>query len=220
LRMSSGLGFTEVYEPGSDATNMLFTVPAAASYAIASSLAQPPGSHWSYSSGTSNILARIVRDSVGGTEEAVAGFIHSRLTGPLGLPSMVLEHDASGTPVGSSFSYATARDWARLGQFWLQDGIWEGQRLLPEGWIKYSTTPAPATSGGQYGAQFWLNRGSDSEAPAFPDLPKTMFFAHGFNQQIVAVFPGQDVVIARLGFTTDGSWDSNKFMAEVLAALR
>ncbi len=220
LQMSSGLDFAEVYEPGSDATNMLFAAPGAADYALASALAHSPGTHWSYSSGTTNILSRIVRDSVDGNEARVYKYMQDRLFGPLGMTSMTVENDATGTLVGSSFSYATARDWARLGQFWLQDGSWQGRRLLPPGWMNYSITPAPAAKMGNYGAQFWLNAGRNGRDKAYPDLPESAFFAHGFNQQIVAVFPNRQVVIVRLGFTTDDSWDTNSFMSQVLMALQ
>jgi CubicO group peptidase (beta-lactamase class C family) len=219
LQMSSGLDFEEAYEPGSDATNMLFTEFSAAGYAAAAPLAHAPGSHWYYSSGSTNILARIVRDTVGGSLEDVYAFARKRLFAPLGISSMIIEPDASGSPVGSSFGYATARDWARLGQFWLQDGVWAGQRLLPEGWMEWSVTPAPATPRGEYGAQFWLNAGVDGEHRSYPRLPPSMYLAHGFNGQMVTVFPEQDVVVARLGLTTDDSWDEEAFLVAVLAAL-
>ena len=219
LQMRSGLEFEEVYEPGSDATNMLFTAYSTAAFAAAAPLGHEPGTHWAYSSGTTNILARIFRDSAGGSLAAAHEFARDRLFKPLGIGSMVLEPDASGSPVGSSFSYATARDWARLGQFWLQDGQWNGQQLLPQDWMQWSTTPAPAAAMGQYGAQFWLNAGQDGGHRAFPDLPASMYFAHGFNSQIVAVFPQQRVVVVRLGFTTDDSWDDNAFLAAILAVL-
>jgi CubicO group peptidase (beta-lactamase class C family) len=219
LQMSSGLDFEEVYEPGGDVTNMLFTAHSAAAYAATAPLGHEPGSHWYYSSGTTNILARVIRDAAGGSTAAVYEFSRTRLFEPLGITSMVIEPDASGSPVGSSFSYATARDWARLGQFWLQEGVWNGERLLPEGWIKWSTSPAPAAQRGQYGAQFWLNAGVDGKYRDFPDLPSSAYYAHGFNSQIVAVFPEQDVVVVRLGFTTDGSWDDNAFLSAVLRAL-
>ena len=219
LQMSSGLDFEEVYAPGSDATNMLFASYSAAESAAAAPLAHEPGTHWYYSSGTSNILARVVRDTLGGSLEKTLTFTRARLLEPLGITSMVIEPDASGALVGSSFSYATARDWARLGQFWLQDGIWNGERLLPEGWLEWSTTPAPAAQKGQYGAQFWLNAGRNGQHRNFPGLPSNMFFAHGFNSQIVAVFPDEELVVVRLGFTTDDSWSDTEFLSGVLAAL-
>lgn len=220
LQMSSGLDFEEVYEPGSDATRMLFTEYSAAAYAAAAPLAHEPGSRWYYSSGTTNILARIFRDAAGGTVADAHAYIRNRLLEPLGIESMVIEFDASGSPVGSSFSYATARDWARMGQFWLQQGRWNGRPLLPEDWMRWSVTPAPAAERGQYGAQFWLNAGAEGAGRPYPDLPASMFYAHGYSGQIVAVFPEQRVVAVRLGFTTDGSWDDNAFLAAILDALR
>jgi CubicO group peptidase (beta-lactamase class C family) len=219
LQMSSGLDFPEVYGPGSATTDMLFTVASAGEYAAAAPLGYEPGSRWYYSSGTSNILARIVRDMTGGTAASVHEFARRRLFEPLGIGTMVLEPDASGAPVGSSFSYATARDWARLGQFWLQDGVWRGQRLLPEGWMDWSTEAAPAAPKGEYGAQFWLNWGAVGAPRPSPDLPETMFMAHGFNGQAVVVFPEQDAVVVRLGFTTDASWDLDAFLFQVIKAL-
>jgi len=219
LQMSSGLDFEEVYGAGSKTTDMLFASYSAAAVAANAPLAYPPGERWYYSSGSTNILARIVRDAVGGRLQDVQRFTRERLLQPLGLASMVIETDASGAQVGSSFSYATARDWARLGQFWLQDGVWEGQRLLPEGWIGWSTTPSAAAPHGEYGAQFWLNAGRNGQDRPFPALPENMFYASGFNGQIVAVFPTQRVVVARLGFTTDDSWNNAEFLEDVLAAL-
>ena len=219
LQMSSGLDFLEEYGPGSDATNMLFTEFSAGAYAAAAPLAHEPGAYWSYSSGTTNILARIVFDKTGGSAAAVHEFMQSRLFLPLSLSSMVVETDASGAPVGSSFSYATARDWARLGQFWLQDGVWEGQRILPRGWMEWSASPAPAAPRGEYGAQFWLNAGKDGQHKSFPGLPTSVYFANGFNDQTVAVFPDRDIVAVRLGFTTDNSWRLGEFLQAVYDAL-
>ena len=219
LQMSSGLDFAEVYAPGSDATNMLFTTHSAGAYAARAGLAYPAGSHWAYSSGTSNILARIVFEHTGGDAQAVHDFMQERLFKPVGLTSLVVETDSSGAPVGSSFAYATARDWARLGQFWLQDGVWAGRRILPEGWMAWSTTPAPAAPQGEYGAQFWLNAGHEGEQRHFPGLPATLFYASGFNDQTVVVMPDQEIVAVRLGFTTDDSWDLGEFLAGVHAAL-
>ena len=219
LQMNSGLDFAERYEANSDATRMLFMEHSAAAYAAQAGLAYPPGTHWSYSSGTSNILARIVFDQVGGTSEDLFRFVRERLFNPLGMSSMVLETDASGAPVGSSFAYATARDWARLGQFWLRDGEWNGQRILPTGWMDFSTTPVASAPHGEYGAQFWLNAGRDGDHHAFPGIPDSMYYAGGYNGQSVSVFPEQDIVVVRLGFTTDDSWSLGDFLRGVLAVL-
>lgn len=219
LQMSSGLDFEEVYGAGSKTTDMLFASYSAAAVAAEAPLAFAPGERWYYSSGSTNILARIVRDAVGGQLQDVQRFTRERLLQPLGLASMVIEADSSGAQVGSSFSYATARDWAKLGQFWLQDGVWDGERLLPPGWMVWSTAPAPAAPHGEYGAQFWLNAGRNGAHKPFPALPPNMFYASGFNGQSVSVFPDQEIVVVRLGFTTDDSWDGGEFLERVLAVL-
>jgi CubicO group peptidase (beta-lactamase class C family) len=96
---------------------------------------------------------------VGGAEADYQLFPRRALFEPLGMTSAVIEPDAAGTFVGSSLMFATARDWARFGLLFLQDGTWEGRRLLPEGWVTFSVTPAPAAPDGVYGAHFWLRLG-------------------------------------------------------------
>ena len=133
-----------------------------------------------------------------------------------------IEVDASGHFVGSSFSYATARDWARFGQLYLQDGVWDGERILPEGWVDYSRRPTPAAPLGEYGAHFWLNAGSpkNPEKSLFPRLPRDAFFARGYEEQSVSVIPSREAVVVRLGQTQDRSaWDLQAFLAGVLDAL-
>ncbi|NJN22094.1 MAG: serine hydrolase [Leptolyngbya sp. RL_3_1] len=153
LRMRSGLQFEEVYsDPRSHVTTMLFQRGDAAAYAAGLPLADSTGA-WSYASGTTNILCRIIRQVLGDSLADYWAFPHRALFEPLGMTSAVLEPDAAGTFVGSSFMYATARDWLKLGQLYLQDGCWQGRRLLPEGWVQYSTTPSDP--GQRYGAHFW-----------------------------------------------------------------
>jgi CubicO group peptidase (beta-lactamase class C family) len=118
----------------------------------------------------------------------------------------IMEPDPSGTFVGSSYSYATARDWARFGLLYLNDGIWDGVRILPEGWVEYTTTPARATKIGEYGAQWWLNRGNkdDPSMRSYPSLPLDAYWADGFEQQYVMVIPAKKLVIVRLGVSHTG----------------
>ena len=154
LRMSSGLKFQEEYSSTpSDVVRMLYESPDAGAFAARMPLAAKPDTKWSYSSGTTNIISRIVRDAVGGDQENYYRFVRQRLFDPLGMARTTMEADASGTLVGSSFMYSTPRDWARFGQFLMQDGVWNDQRILPEGWVDYMTTPTPAAHQGQYGAQ-------------------------------------------------------------------
>lgn len=220
LRMSSGLAFSEVYGAFGDATHMLFVAPSAADYAAQSVLGAEPDSAWSYSSGTTNVLQRILRTSVG--DEAYLAYPRRALFDPIGMHSAVIEPDAAGDFVGSSFMYATARDWARFGLLHLQDGTWQGERLLPEGWVEYATTPTPAAPRGEYGAQWWLNAGAPDD-PAdrrWPSVPVDAFDASGFEGQNVLVVPSRDVVIVRLGLSPDReNWDFDAFAGAVLDAL-
>ena len=131
-----------------------------AAFAAAKSLETEPDTKWYYSSGTANIVARIVRQTVENEYEYYYQFIYEKLFDKIGMYSAILEPDSSGTFVGSSYAHATPRDWARFGQLYLQDGVWEGERILPEGWVTYTTTPTPGAPKGEYGAHFWLNAGN------------------------------------------------------------
>jgi len=222
LRMSSGLKFIEEYEdnPASDVNIMLFLRPDAAAYAASMPTEARPDEKWSYSSGTTNIVSRIIRHTLGNQED-YAAFPRKALFNRIGMRSAIMEMDASGTYVGSSFMYATARDWARFGLLYLNDGIWEGQRILPEGWVKYSTTPTPGAPKGQYGAHFWLNRG-DPENPEdrpFPQLPTDLFLAWGFQEQQTVILPSHRLVVVRLGMTHQGLWGLESFILDVLKAI-
>ena len=222
LTMSSGLKFMEDYGPGSDATQMLFHERDMAAYAARQPLDHPPGRYWSYSSGTANIVAQIVRDEVGGTDEAFNRFAHNSLFVPAGLDSMLIEPDQSGTPVGSSYGYATARDWARFGLLYLNDGMAAGRRVLPEGWVQFTRTPTSAAPTPLYGAMFWLNQGpaQGPSARAYPHCPPDMYLADGHNGQFIAVVPSMKVVIARLGWTPEGRhFDVDRYFSAILNAL-
>lgn len=222
LQMSSGLAFNEGYtNPYGDVLPMLFLQPDMAKYAAVQPLAAAPGSVWSYSSGTTNVLCGILRRRIGGADTDYFNFPRTALFGKLGMTSAILEPDSTGTFVGSSYCYATARDWARFGQFYLQDGVWNGERLLPEGWVAYSTTPAPAAPLGQYGAHWWLNSGAPG-APdhrPFPSLPRDLFYASGHEGQYLVIVPSREVVIVRLGMTRGLDFDFETFVRQILDAL-
>ncbi|MES2059360.1 MAG: serine hydrolase [Pseudomonadota bacterium] len=222
LAMSSGLRFVESYEPGNDSINMLFAAPDMG--ALAASLPQDkaPGSVWSYSSGTTNILSRIVFTATGGSLEAVTRFARKRLFEPVGMTSTLIEPDESGVPVGSSYAYGTARDWARFGQLYLNGGMVGKKRLLSQAWIDFVRTPTAAAPRPFYSGQFWLNRGDDAgeHRRLFKDLPLDTFMAMGHNYQMVAVIPSRDAVIVRLGWTPEGqAFDYNKYLSRIVAAL-
>jgi CubicO group peptidase (beta-lactamase class C family) len=224
LRMSSGLEFEEVYGPLSDATAMLFERHSSAHVAMAKPLAVAPDTVWSYSSGTSNLLAWIVRETVerDGGWSAYASFARRVLFDPIGMTSAVMEPDASGTFVASSFMLATARDWARFGLLHLHDGVWQGRRILPEGWAGYVATATPGAPIGEYGAQWWTNDGAPGNASErrFPSAPTDAYQASGYQGQAVIVIPSRDVVIVRMGMTHDREvLDLDGVIARVLVAL-
>ena len=221
LAMSSGLKWNEAYGAVSDVTGMLYLQADMADFARSPPLAHPPGEAWLYSSGTAVILSRIAADaqargagqpkdfaaSIHAPEEPqdLASFINVRLFGPVGMTTATIEPDEHGTLVGSSYMYATARDWARYGQFLLQDGIWQGHELLPSGYVAMMATPVPA-SHGQYGmGQTWL-WGSDAVAPGVnPDaafgIPPDTFWMSGHDGQSICIIKSRQLVIVRLGLT-------------------
>lgn len=203
LRMSSGLEFDEEYSVYGDVTRMLSVEPDAAGFAASKPLVAEPGAIWSYSSGTSNILAGIIRQTVGGYLQEYYDFTQQGLFLPLGIHTATMEIDNNGTFIGSSYMYASARDWARLGQLCLQDGVWQGRRLLPEGWIGYSTTPTPNNPLRNYGAHFWLNADPEDSRRqrTWPTLPADAYSMNGFQGQRVIVVPSKDLVVVRLGFS-------------------
>ena len=223
LRMSSGLEFEEVYGPFKDATYMLYDSKSMADYAAAKPLKSEPDGEWNYSSGSANIIARIVKDAVGGTLVSFNNFVRKNLFDRINIYYAVIEPDASGSFVGSSYMFATARDWARIGLLYKNDGVWGDDRVLPAGWVKYSTTPTPKAPMGEYGAQIWLNAGEkgNSTNRKYPSLPVDLFYFSGFNEQIVAVIPSRDVVVVRLGVTHDEkSWDVEAFIRDVLDCIQ
>jgi len=203
LRMSSGLVFDEEYGLYSDVTRMLSIEADAAGFAASKPLLKEPDSLWAYSSGTSNIISGIIRREIGDDFQSYYDFTQQRLFLPLGIHTASMETDNNGTFIGSSFMYASARDWARLGQFCLQDGQWQGQQLLPAGWMDYSTTATLNNPRNNYGAHFWLNADPENGhgQRTWPDLPADTYSMNGFQGQRVVIIPSKDLVVVRLGFS-------------------
>jgi CubicO group peptidase (beta-lactamase class C family) len=200
LAMSSGLRFNEDYGAVSDVTRMLYLEPDTAGFAYSQPLAHPAGEVWSYSSGTANIVARIVQDTAGGSI-----WIQDRLFVPLGMRSAIIEPDEHGTLVGSSYMYAVARDWARYAQFLLQNGAWHGQQMLPEGFVDMMAEPV-AASRGQYGHGFVWLWGSDpliegQNPDAAFGIPADTFYLSGHDGQTIAVIRSRQIAVVRLGLT-------------------
>jgi CubicO group peptidase (beta-lactamase class C family) len=168
-------------------------------------LAAPPGTRWAYSTGTTQLLARLVVDRAG---EDVRAFAKRELYDPLGMHSFVVEHDRAGTPLVGAFAWGTAQDWARLGLLYLRDGVWEAGRVLPPGWVDFTRTPADVANNGTYGAHFWINAAPGPEQhPLFgPGLDS--FEMNGNGGQFVIVVPSRDLVVVRLGDMNATSWEA------------
>jgi CubicO group peptidase (beta-lactamase class C family) len=228
LRMESGLdlgnsltaGFSTAWDTSA---RMMFDEPDMAAFAERAPLAAAPRTRWNYANGNTAILARIVRDNVGGRAVDVLRFAHRELFGPLGIRHATLEVDSTGSPIGGAFLFATPREWARFGMLFLDDGIVGGKRILPEGWVRYSTRPTPNAFVG-YGAGWWINSG-DSQGARFRrehGMPADAFMAQGIYGQTVVVVPSERLVIARFGTTYDlrmAMVDISKLVADTIAAL-
>jgi CubicO group peptidase (beta-lactamase class C family) len=202
LEMRPGLRFVESYVEGepSHCLEMLFGEGAGdhAAYAAALPLDHPPGTVWNYSSGTTNIICRVLGDLVGGGEPGMRAFLDQRLFGPAGMPDADASFDAAGTWAGSSYVHAPARQFARFGELYLNDGVSGGTRILPEGWVDHARTVVahdPETGFG-YGRHWWV----------WPDQPGSLA-AHGYEGQYVIVLPERDAVVVHLGKTDSGVRD-------------
>ncbi len=222
-RLSDGFDFTENYFGRTDATNMLYMKAGAGDFAVQSKLKYEPGTVWNYSSGTANILSRLIYDQFD-SQEAYLSFPYQALFDKIGMRSTLMEVDASGKHVGSSFMFATPRDWARFGLLYLHDGMWNGEQILPEGWVTYTQTPTSTCEPGIYGAQFWHAAAEKPEgwysSFYWSGVPKDAYLAEGFEGQSVTIIPSLDLEVVRLGVTHGiGAWDLGKFIASVVAAI-
>jgi CubicO group peptidase (beta-lactamase class C family) len=217
LQMSSGLDFDEPYVPGSDSTKMLFTVPSASDLALKSELTRKPSTHFYYSSGTTNILARWLYQELGGTPQAMFDFTYQELFAPLHMAHSTFEGDSTGVLVGSSYLYASARDWARMAQLLLNNGEWEGQQLISSDWIAQASAPNNSDNDKRYGYQFWLNAGHDDLR--WPNLPADAYAMQGNRSQRVMMIPSENTAIIRLGWTT-GQYPMNEKFSELIQVLK
>ena len=209
LQMNSGLEWDENYNEISDATKMLFLERDMTKMQADKPLISKPNESFNYSSGTTNLLSGILRNHFK-THQEYLDFWYTDFIDKIGMNSMVLEADLSGNYVGSSYSWATARDWGKFGLLYLKNGNWNGEHLFTKDWVNYVTTPTP-TSKGTYGAQFWLNTDG-----GFKNVPKNMYYADGYQGQRVYVFPDQELVIVRMAL----SWmEENLFLKGILDSI-
>jgi CubicO group peptidase (beta-lactamase class C family) len=205
LRHTSGLAMGSSLNASLASTlapvnEMKYVASDQAGFAESAALESAPGTAWNYHDGNYAILSRLIRDAVGGHAADVLRFARSELFGPLGMRNVTLEFDATGTPEGASQMLAPARDWARFGLLYLNDGVAGGKRILPEGWVDYSASPTPNGWVG-YGAGFWTNRGWSLGANYRIEhgWPRDAFLAKGTLGQYVIVIPSERLVIVRLG---------------------
>lgn len=230
LRMTSGLavGQSLTASPWSafdPSARILFAERDKAGAAVSASLKAAPGTDWTYADASTLILSRILRDEAGGDQDALLAFAHRDLFDRLGMEHATLELDATGTPLGSTHMWASARDWARLGQLYLDDGKVGGQQILPKGWADYSARPTPGSEAVGYGAGFWTNRGAGdgSRRRIAWGMPADAFMARGHHGQYMIVIPSAGLVVVRLGTTPTPTSDMEtvaRLVGEVIAATR
>jgi CubicO group peptidase (beta-lactamase class C family) len=173
-----------------------------AAFATGAPLAHPPGSHWAYSTASTAIVAYLVGRAVGGGRDGMLTFMHDQLFAPLGMRSAVPEFDLAGTFEGGMFVHATARDYARFGLLYLRNGIWDGEQILPTGWVDFARTRAPPPNNGVYGAGFWTNgipSAAPMQYPILPGQPDSVFGASGVFGQLIIIVPTRDLLVVRLG---------------------
>jgi CubicO group peptidase (beta-lactamase class C family) len=227
LRQTPGLDFAQTNTGFDPTSRMSFVERDPAAFAEAALPIAAPGTRWGYTDGNFALLARIIRDAAGGQARDVLELAQHELWGPLGMQHVTLEFDATGTPMGGGWMFASARDWARFGLLYLDDGVAPGgQRILPPGWVRHAATPTLDTG---YGAGFFTNAVA-GEVPGWgvpwglPSAPRDAFFARGYMGQFIVVIPSERMVIARFGMsafrreTVEGNMD--RVVADVLAAVR
>lgn len=209
MHMADGLAYDEQYDPGETAVRMLFQEPDAAQYTASLAARNKTGELFSYSSGTTNILMDIVQDRLEGETQADVDYIANEFLFIMGMHSAQFETDAAGKFMGSSYLYATARDWAKLGQLMLNKGEINGRRLVTENYIAESLTPNQTTNDKAYGYQWWLNKGNAKKR--WPSLPANSFAAMGNREQRVMVIPDSELIIVRLGWSPKDYRDDEIF---------
>lgn len=213
MHMNAGQEWNENYGNLSDVTLMLHKASDMAAFSIAKKAVAPPDSLWLYNSGATNIVSYRIREAFVNDAEYYA-FPRRELFNPLGMRSAIFETDASGTFVGSSYIYASMRDYVRFGLLYLNKGKWMGQQLLPEGWTEMAMQPANG-SNGQYGSFFWLNQSGD-----YPDAPDDLFMCRGHDGQYIYIIPSLELVIVRTGFSKKGQFDFNAFVASIINTIK
>ncbi len=212
LNMNSGLAWQEDYTKICDVTEMLFLDSDMSLKQKNKKLIGKPNETWNYSSGTSNLLSGFIRNQFDNNQDYL-NFWYTELIDKIGMHSMLLETDYSGKYVGSSYAWATSRDWAKFGLLYLNNGLWNGEQIINKSWIEFTKTPTNTSNGG-YGGHFWTNAGN-----RYPDAPKTMYYADGYQGQFVFIFPNLDLVIVRTGLSGNET-HINEVLKEILSSFK
>lgn len=233
ITFGTALGWQEEYEGQSyqvsSVISMLFGIghQDQLKHILTHKLVGEPGKRWSYSTGDAELASALAKRALVKAHGKDAFW--KLMFDPIGLKHAVLEEDAKGTPLGGSMVFATPRDFARFGFFFLNDGCWNGERLLPEGWVTASTTPsalfvaaAPESETTPSGYSWWLNRPVPEQGKPlpWPDVPDDAYAALGHWGQRIIVVPSQDVIVVRTGDDREGSIDVNELTKLSLAVAR
>lgn len=219
LQHTPGFAFEEKFTGPSDVTQMLFGEGDMAAFAAQQQAAYAPGTRFHFSSGNSNILSRMIRSVAG--EQVYAAFPYEALFYKLGMYHTILEPDASGTYVGSSYMLANARDYARFGLLYYNNGVWNGEQLLPADWVRKTVTAPACNLQKNYGYQFWLNgyEQPGTEQRIIPEAPADMYYSNGQAHEEIYIIPSRKLVIVRLGYTLDKTYDEHAFLQTILSAV-
>ena len=213
LHMNSGLAWEEEYFNISDVTKMLYLESDMGQVQIKNQLVGEPDQLWNYSSGTTNLLSGPLLRKQFDSHQDYLDFWYNELIDKIGMHSAVVETDLAGNYIGSSYAWATTRDWAKFGLLYLHEGNWNGEQVLDSSWVHYAATPTN-TSEGRYGAQFWLNAGS-----YHPDVPTDMYSCNGFKGQYVFIIPSRNLVVVRTGLVSDPKFNVNVFLKNIIESI-
>jgi CubicO group peptidase (beta-lactamase class C family) len=210
--MQSSLEWDEDYGGISDVTKMLFLSKDMGDVQVQKQLVAAPTEIWNYSSGTSNLLSKNLRSYFDLQQEYI-DFMYTDFADQIGMNSLLVEQDGSGIYVGSSYGWASTRDWGRFGQLYLQKGMWNGKELFDSSWVDYITTPTEH-SDGAYGAHFWLNAGG-----TYPNVPRDLFSANGHDGQFVYIIPSEELVVVRTGLSEGNEYSADLLLSEIIKSI-
>lgn len=209
MHMNSGLEWNEDYGNLSDVTIMLHKAPDMAEFTCKKPLIATPGTKWVYNSGATNIVTYLIRKKLS-DDSVYFEFPRRELFNPIGMRSAIFETDASGNFAGSSYIYASMRDYVRFGLLYLNKGNWLGNQILPIGWTDYAAQPAQGSKG-QYGSFFWLNQSGD-----YPEVPKDLFMCRGHDGQYIYIIPSLQLVVVRTGFSKKADFNPQLFLTSIV----